>query len=187
MQRSVAFVRRYGLLWHGASDLGSGKCRESLVDWFEAIGGLCVTMGLYQSLEAAIRSGSLEPIRKLELPWPEWFVKEASYEKYLEAASLMVADLITSGLEDCRLGVVSTVGLDVEGRGPGAFRLSHSPPHLLAAAYAQLAMLVVNRAELRECPGCGRIFHPESAKQKYCTESCASTSRWRRWKERQAD
>jgi hypothetical protein len=179
------FVKKHGLLWHGIDDVGTGKCRESLLDWFKAIGDLRFVAGLYRSLSEAVRSGSVEPLRRLGLSWPDEFIESASAENYLEATSLTVADLITKGLEDCRLGLVSTLVLDTDDRGPGAFRLSHSPPHLLASAYASLSMLVARRAKLEECPGCGRLFAPESGKQKYHNKSCANTSRWRRWKDRQ--
>ena len=69
---------------------------------------------------------------------------------------------------------------------PGEFVFGHQPPNLHKALYTNLATMIAQRAELKECPGCGRLFHPESGKQKYCTKSCASTSRWRRWKEQQS-
>ena len=32
-----AFVRRYGLLWHGPDSLGTGECRESVSNWQTAV------------------------------------------------------------------------------------------------------------------------------------------------------
>ena len=70
---------------------------------------------------------------------------------------------------------------------PDRFLLSINPPNLLSLAYVRFAHAIVDRVPMVECPGCGRTFIPKSGKQKYCTKSCASTSRWRRWKEKQTD
>jgi hypothetical protein len=103
----------------------------------------------------------------------------------MEAASLYLGEAITFNLKGTQLGVSSSLGLDVERRDPLAFLLTQNPPNLVAAAYGQLALAMVNRAPMEQCQGCGRMFKPESGKQKYCSKSCASTSRWHRWKERQ--
>jgi hypothetical protein len=39
------------------------------------------------------------------------------------------------------------------------------PPNLVAAAYANIAVLLATKAEFKECPGCGRIFQPKSGRQ----------------------
>jgi hypothetical protein len=184
-QNAVAFVRRYGLLWHGPEDLGSGECRESLEDWFYAVGTLQFTMALYKSFRD--HPGTGDPIHALglELALPEEIANQATEEDYLATAGTVVADLITRGLEGCR----PAVGFELQRRDrehiPGGFQFAFVPSNLLAAAYAELAMLVGTHAEIKECPGCGRLFTPESGKQKYHSKSCASTSRWRRWKESQ--
>jgi uncharacterized OB-fold protein len=67
----------------------------------------------------------------------------------------------------------------------GKFALQIAPQNLEGAAYASYASVMAQRREIKECPGCGRMFFPDSGRQKYCTKSCASTSRWRRWKARQ--
>ncbi len=83
-------------------------------------------------------------------------------------------------------GLVSTCRLDVSPKGPTKFLLSQLPPNLVAAAYSAFAFHIANKAPVLECPGCGRLFVPKSGKQKYHSESCASTSRWRRWSEKRA-
>lgn len=186
-QNVLAFVRRYGLLWHGADKVGSGECRESLYAWFEAVGTLRFVMGLYRSLIEHTRSDSPEPIHSLgiELGLPDEIAEQATEEDYVNAAKTAVADMITMGLEGCRPGIAPYVGHVSDRHTAGEFVFSFVPSDLVGAAYAEFAMLVGTRAEIVECPGCGRLFSPESGKQKYHSKSCASTSRWRRWKENQ--
>ncbi len=187
LQNVHAFARRYGLLFHGAPDLGSGKCREPLEEWFREAGYLRFAIGLYRSLRESVRVGSVEPLRKLELEaaWPQKLVAQMTEEDFLRASHLTVVEFINRGLELC----VPAIGpnVELESVTPGEFSFSFSPWNLLGAAYAELAMLMGKHAEIEECPGCGRLFTPESGKQKYHSKSCASTSRWRRWKEGQAD
>lgn len=187
MQNVVAFVRRYGLLWHGPEDLGSGKCRESLEDWFEAVGTLRFTMALYKSIREYEHSGTGDPIHALglELALPEEITKEATEVDYLATAGAVVSNLVTAGLWDCKPAVTFESERRAGGRMSGNFLFSFLPSGLLGAAYSELAMLIGTHAEIKECPGCGRLFTPESGKQKYHSKSCASTSRWRRWKEGQ--
>jgi hypothetical protein len=183
-REALAFVRRYGLLRHGAQDLGSGQCRESLEIWFEAIDYLRFAMALYQSLRESMRISSTAPLRKFDRMLSADIAKQLTDEIRLGVAHLTVVNMITDGLGDCRLGLGPN-RIDREDFVPGTFALSILPAKLLDAAWSELAYIVGTRAEIRTCPGCGSYFSPESGKQKYCTRSCASTSRWRRWKERQ--
>jgi hypothetical protein len=184
LQEALAFVRRYGLLWHGAQDLGSGQCREPLDVWFEAIGYLRFAMALYQSLRESVRIGSTTPLRKFDRMMSSDIVKQLTDEVRLTVAHKAVVDMITGGLQGCRIGIGPTA-TDREDFVPGRFALSILPARLLDAAWAELAHIVGTRTEIRICPGCESYFSLESGKQKYCTKSCASTSRWRRWKARQ--
>jgi hypothetical protein len=182
----VSFVRRYGLLWHGAEHLGSGECREPLSEWWAEARALALTGDLYMRLKDSLQTGSAEPLRTIPVDFTSVFGTQAPDDQgFMDQASVFLAEAISMKLEGCNLGVASSVQLDVQPRGSGIFLLSQNPPNLVSAAYAQLAMAMVNRAPIEECPGCGRMFIRESGKQKYCTKSCASTSRWRRWKARQ--
>ena len=185
-QKALAFVRRYGLLWHEVRDVGSGKCRESLEVWFKAVGYLRFAMALYQSLRESVRIGSTEPLRKFDRMMPDDVVEQLTDEIRLGVAHKVLADMITDGLEDCKIGVGPNV-INHEDFVPGKFGFSMLPSNLLDAAWAEFTYLVGTRAEIETCPGCGSFFSPESGKQKYCTKSCASTSRWRRWKNRQVE
>lgn len=181
----TGFVRRYGLLHHGEGDLGSGKCRESLETWQDELEWLDLLAHLYIDLVDSEKSGPTETMRKVfsivnnsDNPTP-------TDEEYLGAVSIALAEWITEGMQDTKTGLVSTVWLDTQPQGANTFLLSQLPPNLVAAAYSQFAFLIANKVPLATCPGCDRLFHPKSGKQKYCTPGCASTSRWRRWKEGQ--
>ncbi len=185
---AVTFVRRYGLLWHGKEDLGSGKCREPLTDWWKESYALAVTADLYVRLKDSVRLGSTEPLRTSPVDYSAFEDSRITEEDdaLMEFSSLLLAEMISMRLEGCNLGISSSLGLDVQPKEPLTFLLTQNPPNLVTAAYAQLAMAMVNRAHMQECPGCGKMFIPKSGKQKYCTKSCASTSRWRRWQTRQS-
>jgi hypothetical protein len=186
-RRATAFVRRYGLLWHGAEDLGTGRCRESLERWWTESYALAVTTDLYARLREAVATDSAHPLRAMPFDFMQ-FIEGGDPEDdefYIESASLVLAEAISLKLEGCNVGIASSLGVDVEQRSPLHFLLAQNPPNLVAAAYAQLAMAMVNRIPIEECQGCGRMFIPKSGKQKYCTPTCASTTRWRRWNQKQ--
>lgn len=181
----TGFVRRYGLLYHGEVDLGSGECRESLETWQDELESLNLVTRLYIDLVESKKNGPTETMREVFSVVEDSDDPAPTDEEYLQAVSVALAEWITEGMQDTKAGLVSTVGLNTQPRGPTTFLLSQLPPNLVAAAYSQFALLIANKALLATCPGCGRMFHPKSGKQRYCTPSCASTSRWRRWKEGQ--
>jgi hypothetical protein len=182
-QQVVAFVRRYGLLWHGADKLGSGECRESLDDWWLEAEKLSSVLSMSTKLGESMREGSAAPvIRHFE----RLGVKETlassfdslTDETYLMAATTIVARLLNQVLQGGQWGMATA--------GPGELQLAYYPTSLVAAAYANIATLVAAKAEFRECLGCHRIFPPKSSKQKYHTPDCATRTRQRRWKREQS-
>lgn len=187
---AVRFVEKHGLLWHGPDELSNDSCRESLSDWWEAADNFISIMWLHYHLKEALRAGSAEPLKEVA-DLSDYFAPgvHPTDEDYLERVSVLIAEAMSEGLEGCSVGVAPAAALWKEGKragGPGVFMFSHRPPDLLTAAYAHFAMMIVHSREVGQCPGCGRMFLPKSGKQKYCSESCANTARWRRWKERQA-
>ena len=180
-----AFVRRYGLLWHGPDSLGTGECRESISDWQTVVHEAATMLLLYMKLREAARTGSAAPVRSLEMPW-KGFQEILNDEDYLKQASMGLAEMVNN-----HVGKYPTVLFPAyrfeEEADVAQFVFGRQPPSLHTALYTEFATLIAQRAELKECLGCGRIFHPQTRKQKYCTKSCANTSRWHRWKDRQAE
>ena len=170
-QQAVAFVRRYGLLWHGPDQLGSGGCRESLEDWWHEAEKLSSLLLTSVRIGEAMREGSAAPVRKHLETLGIGFDTD---ETYLMAATTAVARLLNQGMHDTKWGM-SVIE-------PGELRLTHYPPNLVSDAYANLGTLISKRVEFRECPGCGRVFPPISGRQKYHDPQCATRTRQRKWK-----
>jgi len=188
----VTFVRRNGLLWHGARDLGTGECRESLSKWWEEARLIAVLLSLYNDVVRATANSPTQYLREALGELVGFYGAELDAddedgdEELAEVASWFLAEALTERLENCRVGVTSSLVLGLKIREPDYFLRAINPPDLLTAAYVALSDIIVNHAPMKECPGCGRMFVQESGKQKYCTKSCASTSRWRRWKASQS-
>jgi hypothetical protein len=185
-----SFVRRSGLLWHGAAELGSGECRESLEDWRHEALVMTLVLELWSDLRKSIRQDSADPLRRTLKMYQDIFVEapmDAGDQELMNEVSINLAEIISTKLQNCGMGLSSSVYIDTEPQGPGIFLILHNPPDLLSAAYVHLAQFMANRAPLEECSGCGRVFIPRSGKQKYCQPSCASTTRWHRWKQKQAE
>lgn len=180
------FVRRYGLLYHGEAALGTGQCRESLSRWYDELASLNMLAQLYIDLVESVKSGPTQRMRQTFALMAAHGPSEPTDQECLQAVSVFLAEEITEGMRDTKAGLVSTCRLDVQPKGPTTFLLSQLPQTLVAAAYSQFAFLTANKASVSTCPGCGRLFVPTSRRQKYHQPSCASTSRWRRWKSRQA-
>lgn len=186
VRNARAFVRRYGLLWHGPSDL-DGECREPLkVGWFRHIQDLHLTMALYRELKESARTGSSERLgRWLTTAVSRHHAERITAEGPRRFAHRLVANTITKGLEGCGVGVGPNVDLGDDSE-LGTFALSFLTPNLLGVAWAELAMLVGTGAEIKTCLGCWRSFSPVSGKQKYHSSACSNDNRQRRWKEKQA-
>jgi hypothetical protein len=177
----IAFVKRYGLLWHGTP--GSGQCREALDDWATAVLQLWFAGTLYLKLMNSVREGTATEVRDFMRKFGRYF-PQATEEEYTLHASVFLQTMINSGLwgtpdRMCVWGLVL--------EGPGKLTLGYFPPDLLSAAYASFAHLMTNRFEIKECPGCGRLFRPEHGGQKWCARGCGSTYRARRRRERLAN
>jgi hypothetical protein len=62
---------------------------------------------------------------------------------------------------------------------PGELRLTHYLSGLASAAYANLGVVIIKRAEFKGCLECGRVFPPSSSKQRYHDEACATRTWYR--------
>jgi hypothetical protein len=192
----VSFVRRYGLLWHGADDLGSGECRESVQDWWVETGRLNFVGFFYQTLMESNRGGSAKPIQELirrsgGIGFPSLSPSSKDFDQaYIWAASLILRDMINDGLnagpneippsrtgkQRCWWGLATV--------GPGEFRLAQYPPDLLSRAYAAFSVLIGNRVETRSCRVCGKLFRPKTRRSVACEEH-VDTYRSQRWRAKQ--
>jgi hypothetical protein len=186
----LAFVRRYGLLRHGPEDVGTGRCHESLLEVWAEFRMLDMMMRMYTGIRDSLKTGATGQLRQTMEGFLVAFEAHPPMDddkEFLDQASVYLAEALNEKLKDCRAGVASSAQLGVQPKGSDRFMLSNVPPDLQTAAYAHFARTIVDRAPLHECPGCGRRFTPQSGKQKYHSESCASTNRWRRWKEKQVN
>ncbi len=189
---SVArFVRRHGLLFHGSQDMSAGPFKEPLSKWREDLGQLNMVARLYMDLKESEENGPTELMREsfraIKANIGALEGQEVSDKDLLGAVSVLFAEMVTEGMQGTSAGLTSTCWLDVAPKSPTTFLLLQVPKDLVTAAYSQFANLIASKAPIVPCPGCGRLFVPESGKQKYHSKSCASTSRWRRWKAAQPE
>jgi hypothetical protein len=191
---AVGFADRYGLLWHGADDLGGGECREPLREWWIEAGRLNLVGALYQAIMDSRRDGSEKPVQNLlrrsaAIGFPFLRAEGEDYVKnYIAGASVILQDMINDGLNAgpneippsragkrrCWWGLAAV--------GPGEFRLAQYPPDLLSRAYSAFAALIANNVPTRSCKVCGKLFRPKTRRSVACEEH-VSTNRSRRWRE----
>lgn len=187
------FVRRYGLLFHGANDLGSGECRESLQDWWTEAGRLNFVGAFYQTIQDAKNENSARPVQDFLRrhgakgfpfldPHSEHFV-----EDYISAASIRLQGMINEGLNEGSNEAPPTrqkkrrSWWGLAAVGPGEFRLTQYPPDLLTRAYSAFALLIATNTETEFCRVCGRQFRPASKNSPPACKHDQSTYRsWRR-------
>lgn len=172
---AVAFVQRWGLLWHGSSQVGSGECRESLDDWLQSSNKLLFRLYFYQWLMEAPRDDPEEIARGFSELGVQSPASLQTAEDHLQSASTYLEGVINEALQGCTWELITYK--------PGRFAFNQCPPNLEASAYAYFAELANSGPQLKRCSGCGRPFRPETSRQKYHNQRCANATRWRRWKE----
>ncbi len=183
---AVEFVRRYGLLRH--SEPG-GDLREPWADWEQTATHLSATLRLASTLQAAV-AGDADALRALRDGFepavrPLFAARAANDDELLAQMSILVAWMLSSGLEGCQERVEAEVDWDVGedgGAGPPArYRLAVEAPDLVGHAYHAAALLVTTRYPLAECEDDGRFFLVSDPRQRFCSPRCASRARRRRW------
>lgn len=192
----LTFARRWGLLWHGADDLGSGKCRESLHEWWVEASLLNQVGVFYQTIVDSKREGSVKPIqdflrRSGGIGFPSLSPSSVQFDQdYIGIASVMLQGMINTGLNagpnvipQERTGK-QRCWWGLEAIGPGDFRLAQFPPDLLSRAYSAFATLIGTNAETRFCPVCNKQFRPKPRQGACCSTTCTNTARSRRYRER---
>ena len=192
----VSFVGRYGLLWHGADDLGSGECRESLQDWWAESARLYLVGLFYDALMKSKRDESVKPIQTLlrRSAAPGFPALSPSsedfHQNYVTLASIMLQEMINEGLNAGPNEIPpSSTGKrrcwwGLQAVGSGEFRLAQYPPDLLSRAYSAFSVLIAGNVETRFCPVCGIQFRPRTRRSVACPDH-VSTYRNQRWREKQ--
>jgi hypothetical protein len=190
---AVGFADRYGLLWHGADDLGSGGFREPLQEWWIEAGRLNLVGALYQAIRDSKRDGTEKPVQNLlrrsaAIGFPSLRPESKNYvQSYIAGASIILQDIVNDGLyagpneippshtgkRRCWWGLAAV--------GPGEFRLAQYPPDLLSRAYSAFAALIANNVVTRSCKVCGKLFRPKTRRSLACEEH-VDTYRSRRWR-----
>jgi hypothetical protein len=187
LEDPVEFVRHHGLIWHGPDEVQQGECRESL-KWWAAWGKyLTTTITLYAALQEGLEAETAKPIRHhMRVHRDENFghgVIPDGKDELFEHASILLSERIPTGLQSCKQTLVAACGVKKRGRpiGPaGDFRYRTEPTDLIGAAHLQFAGLVVNKAEARQCKGCGRWFVPKHDSQWHHTPECGRNKRRRK-------
>jgi len=191
---ALAFVQRYGLLRNGP---GAERLREPVADIEEEAHTLSTTLGLYVLIRRAVGDDAQESNDAMRQLWDnadklaEGFDnRAASGDELIDQATQLVTYWINQGL----IGVDFTVTPSAHsvhptlGRGRvGDFSLSAHSPTLLGSAYHQLALTIVNAHLLRACAECGKYFAVADKRQRFCSQTCGSRARQRRFVDRKQE
>jgi hypothetical protein len=135
-----AFVRRYGLLWHGPDSLGTEECRESLSDWQIAAHEAATVILLYMRLRETARTGSADPVRSLNMTWED-VRKTPNDEDYLKQVSMRLSGLVNNHVARYPTVLIPAYCFEDEAD-VGQFVFGHQPPSLHAALYTTFATLI---------------------------------------------
>jgi hypothetical protein len=92
---------------------------------------------------------------------------------------------LSGGLIDARPYVFDRAGTG-EAVPPGQLRVGILPETLLEVCYLTTALALAEKEPLEICPECRRVFIVEDGRQKFCTPTCASRARFRRFQEKQS-
>lgn len=187
----VSFVGRYGLLWHGADDLGIGECRESLQDWWAESARLYLVGLFHDALMKSKRNKSARPIQDLirrygGIGFPSLSPSSDDFDQaYIGAASVILQDMINEGLNAGPNEIPpSSTGKrrcwwGLQAVGSGEFRLAQYPPDLLSRAYSAFSVLIAGNVETRFCRVCRKQFRPKSRRGFACDEHQSTLRSWR--------
>jgi hypothetical protein len=189
----LSFVGRYGLLWHGAHDLKSGECRESLQDWWAESARLYLVGLFHDAIMKSKRDGSVKPIQNLlrrsgspGFPTVSGSSKDF-HQRYVILASIMLQEMINDGLNagPNEIPPSSTrkrrCWWGLRAVGPGEFRLTQYPPDLLSRAYSAFSVLIAGNVETRFCRVCGKQFRLKTRRSVACPDH-VSTNRSQRYR-----
>lgn len=166
---ALAYVERYGLLWHGGDDAPG---RERLTAWLSEAQTLrdllheCLIWRVTaEQMQRAREAGQVALLGGLVSPLPQ---------------HLALMEQISN-----HTGAVRQVLLP-PGSAPGVDRFTYQavPEDRtpLAYLYTAVGQLLVDDVPLAQCRGCGRYFVPDEPRQRYCSQACATRARGRRFR-----
>ena len=174
----LQFVNDYGLLVHGpdADDL-----REPVAEFDAQASLLRAIVRLNRATGEATKgdAGQLEIVRAT-IPMLGLDVSTSSDDELLAQASVAIAMLISDQLQGTSWGIEAACVYDQPDNAPGIFQFTGVPPTLLAWAYYQLAMLLVERQSLLLCQGCETLFVQRHPRQSFCEPPCSARYRNRK-------
>lgn len=179
---AVAFIEKHGLLRAGPS-APAAAFRERFSEWEGVANTLRATMQLYKIVQAA-SAGDKDAVEDLRVNWSrhwrrDYGVPTSDSELVIQAAA-QVAASVNTGLRDVRTRIVSA-GLIDDGD-PSQYVFMAAAPSLVGFAYHLFALTCVTRQPLAACADCRRFFILTDKRQTYCTPTCSSRARYRRWK-----
>jgi hypothetical protein len=181
---TLAFIRRYGLLWHGPGD---GMYREAFADWKELADLLTRLLAQHIAIGRA-REGDREALAKLRntrwsAPGQQLLHASPSDASLLALATEDLSSSVSMGLRNIRLEVMPANWRSGTGE-TGQFVFMPAPENLVDLASWQLAEAIVTRVPIAECPECGRVFPVRHGRQRFCDDRCAGRARYRRHAEK---
>lgn len=187
---AARFVERYGLLRSGPDALpGAAEIRESFSEWqFEIARIRMIATYVLLTHRALDR-------RHVAIADPEAVSRLREYAdlggvEHRDLDDLDVLRVVSHAVQKAvndRLGesrwAIATSALP-DGR-PNVFSFVAEPttPGALAYAYWQLADLIVARAPLAQCEGCGRFFERHDARQRFHDDACRQRFAYERRKQ----
>jgi hypothetical protein len=184
---AIAFVRRWGLLRHGAFT-DSKPLREPFEEWLATVTAFRYTLLLYDLLMRSL-AGDEEALDELEGTWGE-VVRGAFNEPSTDRAGLLVqvseliAGMVTKGMQSSSVRLDSATLVDDD---PGTFVIGTTSPDLVGFAYNELATIINGRTPIERCEMCGRFFEVVDARQRHCSKACAGRARSRRFRRKRAE
>jgi hypothetical protein len=180
------FVRSYGLLRHGPDDIAPDQeLREPFDEWQDEIARIRFIGTLVILAHGAERGDGAAVGRLRSLLGDP--VRGVPDDDVLRLASGVVQVNMNERLGESRWQIRADALDDNRpaGSGPGrpnVFWFAARPvaPGALPYAHWQLADLLVARAPLAECDGCGRFYEQRDPRQRFHDEACRQRAGYRR-------
>lgn len=181
----VAFASERGLLTHGDPHPG-GELREPVTEWLAQAEKMRRLLQLWHGVRTAILTSDITILKNV---WDEHLepAPAATTDDELVMESRWEIEMeLNSGLRNVKTRVAADWRWEDGAplNADGWFSYVTEPQTLLDSLYHQLSMVIVQRIEARSCLNCGRPFLPADTRQRYCSPTCSSRSRYKRFAEK---